>query len=204
MHNKVFAIHGNKVATLYMAENALMLTSERCNTEEGFMELWNKKMSLATKLEIKYESIYSIKKEDNDKDIVIRHKFLLGIPSESQFSFLNAEDYDTFFAFLQKEKNYSATHEQLTPFSAAAPSFFGLVFAVLITAVSFRQAIHIADGTIEEAHNTKTMFFYKIIEILGEKGVLAVGAIAACYLLYKIWSRLKNLPHQLKLLPPNS
>ena len=60
----------------------------------------------------------------------------------------------------------------------------------------------IANGTVEEAHNGKSRLFNALIGILGDKGVLAVGALIACYLLYKIWLRFKNPPNQTKFLPP--
>ena len=204
MTNKVFAISGNKIASLSIGENSLMFSSQTFNSVEDFMEGWNKKLSLATKVEIKYESIKSVKKEDTDKDVLIKYKSFIGIPTNCEFSFSDTNDYETFFTFLQKVRYFSKTEEVLTPFKAILNHLIGLVFAIGITVFAYFEALKIADGTIEEAHSGKTRLFNNIVELLGDKGVLAVGTLGACYLLYKIWTRFKNPPNQLKLLPPNS
>jgi hypothetical protein len=204
MTNKVFAISGNKIASLVIAENSLMFSSQTFNSVEDFMEGWNKKLSLATKVEIKYESIKSVKKEDTDNDVLIKYKSFIGIPSDCEFSFSDINDYETFFTFLQKERYFSKTHEVLTPFKAILNYLIGLAITIGITIFAYFEALKIADGTIEEAHSSKTRLFNNIVELLGDKGVLAVGVLGTCYLLYKIWTRFKNPPNQLKLLPPNS
>ena len=204
MTNKVFAINGNKIASLAIGENSLMFSSQTFNSIEDFMEGWNKKLSLATKVEIKYESIKSVKKEDTDNDVLIKYKSFIGLPSDCEFSFSDINDYETFFTFLQKERYFSKTHEVLTPFKAILNYLIGLAITIGITIFAYFEALKIADGTIEEAHSSKTRLFNNIVELLGDKGVLAVGALGTCYLLYKIWTRFKNLPNQLKLLPPNS
>jgi hypothetical protein len=204
MTNKVYAISGSKIASLCLGENAILISSQNFNSIDDFMEGWNKKLSLATKVEIKYESIKSVKKEDSDDDILIKYKTLLGLPSDCEFSFSDSNDYDTFFTFLEKEKYFSKMHETLTPFKAILNYLLGLVFVISVTVFSYFEALKIANGTVEEEHGSKTILFNNFVEFLGDKGVLALGTLIVCYLLYKIWTRFSNPPNQLKLLPPNS
>jgi hypothetical protein len=201
---KVFAIRGYKISSLCLSENAILISSQDYNSVDDFMEGWTKKFSLATKVEIKYESIKSIKKEDKDDDIVIKCKILLGLTSDSEFSFLDKNDYETFFNFLEKERYFSKTHETLTPIKAILNYIIGFLFVTFTTFFSYFQALKIADGSVEEAHSSKEVLFNKLIEFLGDKGVLALGTLLVCFLLYKIWTRFSNPPNQIKFLPPNS
>jgi hypothetical protein len=204
MIHKVFTITGNKINSLCLGENSLMFSSQTFDSVDSFNEGWNKKLSLATKVEVKYESIKSIKKEDTDNDILIKYKSFLGIPSDCEFSFSDLNDYEIFFNFLQKERYFSKTYENLTPFKAVLNYLIGLVVTIGITVFSYFEALKIANGTIEEAYSAKTRLFNSIVGFLGDKGVLVVGILGAGYLLYKIWIRFTNPPNQLKFLPPNS
>ena len=204
MINKVLAVNGNKIASLTTGENSLKLSSQTFDSVENFNEGWTKKMSIATKVEIKYESIKSVKKEDNDNDILIKYKAFLGFPMDCEFSFSDKNDYETFFTFLEKERYFTKSHEDLTPFKAVLNYLIGLIFTIGFTVFAYLEAIKIANGTVEEAGNRKERIFNNIVELLGDKGVLAVGGGLICYLLYKIWTRFSNPPSQLKFLPPNS
>ena len=75
---------------------------------------------------------------------------------------------------------------------------------LILTIFTYYQAIEIANGTVEEAHNGKARLFNNIVGLLGDKGVLGLGAIVSGYLIYKIWKRFSNPPNQTKLLPPNA
>jgi hypothetical protein len=203
MLNQVFSINGNKISSFIADENSLKFSSQaNFTTVDEFLESYKKKLSLATKVEVKYDSIKSIRKEDNDKKILIKYKTWAGIASNCEFSFNNDEDYETFFHFLEKERYFIRTHETLTPFKAIKNHLLGLAFTIAITIFSYYQALAIANGTVEEAHNGKTRLFNALVGLLGDKGVLAAGALIACYLLYRIWLRYKNPPNQLRFLPP--
>ena len=67
MVDKVFSISGNKISAFILDENSLKFSSSSSETVDTFREAFAKKLSLATKVEIKYDTIKSIKKEDNDK-----------------------------------------------------------------------------------------------------------------------------------------
>ncbi len=204
MDNKVFTITGNKISSLCFGNNSLMFSSQTFKTVEDFMESWHKKLSLATKVEIKFESIKSVKKEDTDEDILISYKWFWGIPTNCEFAFSDANDNEAFFYFLEKEKSFSKTHEKMTAFKAILNYLIGLIFTIAITIFSYFQALEIANGTVAEAVRGKIKVFNEIIEFLGDKGVLAIGGVLACYLLYKIWTRFSNPPYQLKFFPPTS
>ena len=67
MLDKVFSITGNKISTLITDEHSLKFSSSTSTTVENFKEAFAKKLSLATKVEIKYDAIKSIKKAIADK-----------------------------------------------------------------------------------------------------------------------------------------
>ena len=66
MTTKVFSISGNKISSLIIDANSLKFSSKTFNSLLEFQESWNKKLSIATKIEVKFDVIKSIKKEDNE------------------------------------------------------------------------------------------------------------------------------------------
>ena len=82
MIDKVFSVRGNKISALILNENSLKFSSSTSNTVEVFKAAFAKNLSLATKVEVKYAAIKSIKKEDNDKTVLLKYKTFVGIPSD--------------------------------------------------------------------------------------------------------------------------
>lgn len=204
MVDKVFSITGNKISTLIIDENSLKFSSSTSTTVENFKEAFAKKLSLATKVEIKYDAIKSIKKEDNDADISIKYKTFAGIPGDCVFSFNDSADNHTFFIFFEKERYFTKSYETLTPFRAILNYMIGLLATIGVTIFCYYEAIEIANGTVEEATTGKTRAFNYVVGLLGEKGVIMIGVLISAYLLYKIWRRFSSPPNQIKLLPPNA
>lgn len=203
MIDKVFPITGNKISAFIADHESLKFSSSTHNTVVDFNEAFTKKLSLATKIEIKYNAIKSIRKEDNDKAILIVYKTSIGMPMDCEFSFSNEEDYETFFNFLEKEKSFAKQYETLKPIRAIKNYLIGLLITIGITLVGYYQAIEIANGTVEETHSSKTRLFNSIVGLLGDKGVLGIGIVIIGYLVYKIWMRFKNPPNQIKFIPPS-
>ena len=201
MTEKVFKVTGNKISNLIFDESSLKFSSQENNSYSEFQDSWNKKLSLATKVEVKYESIKSIKKEENDDDILIKYKTFAGIPSECEFSFIEKSDYDIFFNFFENNKNFVKNNETLTPFKAIRNYIFGLIVTIGLTIFSYYQAVSISNGTAEEIDSRKGRMFQNIISILGDKGVILIGTAISAFILYKIWTRFKNPPSQIILLP---
>ncbi len=203
MLNQVFSISGNKIASLVADADALKFSSSGFTSVDEFLTSFGKKLSLATKVEIKYDTIKSIQKEDKDKTIAIKYKGLGGITNSCEFSFNNESDYEVFFSYLEKERYFKRTAETLTPFKAISSYLLGLALTIAITAFCYYEAINIENGSLEEAGNRKARAFNALIGLLGDKGVLAVGVLIVCYLGYKIWTRFKNPPTQTKFIAPN-
>jgi hypothetical protein len=203
MIDKVFSITGEKISALIIDEDSLKFSSSWSDSVDAFREAFAKKISLATKVEIKYDSIKSIKKEANDKDILIKYKNSLGLPGDCEFSFNNPTDCELFFTFFEKEMYFRKSQETLTPFKGIRNYLIGLLATIVFTIVVYYHAIEIANGTARESHSGKTRIVNYLIGLIGDKGVIAVGAIISVYLIYKIWSRFSNPPSQTKLLPPN-
>jgi len=201
MDKRLFAVNGAKTSSLFLGPDSLMLSSQEFPSEQRFLDAWTKKLSLATKVEIKYAAIKSVKKEDDDVAVVLAYKAALGIPSTSEFSFRNPNDYPLFFDFLQREQYFTKTHEQATPVKAALNYFIGLLFTALLAFFSYSEAVKLANGTAEQSTSGKAQAFYSLLELLGANGVLLVAGALACYLLYKIATRFTNPPHQILLVP---
>jgi hypothetical protein len=204
MNSRIFSIIGNKTSSFIIDEDSLKFSSQKFSTQEEFLEAWGKKLSLATKVEIKFDSIKLIKKEDNDRDIQIKYKTFAAIPAEYEFSFDVEEDNEIFFKYLEKERYFSRTHDALTPFKAVRGYALGLIAVIAVTVFCYYQAIELENGTASGPRSGKAKIFNLIIGTLGDKGVIAVGALIACFLGYKIWTRFSNPPNQINLLPPNS
>jgi hypothetical protein len=204
MNNTVFSVTGNKISSFIIDGDSLKFSSQKFSSQEEFLDAWGKKLSLATKVEIRFDSIKSIKKEDNDKDIQVKYKTFASIPAEIEFAFDVEEDNETFFNFMEKERYFSRDHEALTPFKAIRGYALGLVFTIAVTVFCYYQAIELENGTASGPRSGKARIFNLIVGTLSDKGVIAVGALIVCFLGYKIWTRFSNPPHQTKLLPPNS
>ena len=204
MVDKVYSVSGNKISSAIIDENSLKFSSATFKTVDAFREAFAKKLSLSTKVEIKYDSIKHIRKEENDDEVTITYKNSLGLPVDCEFSFNGAADCEEFFTFFEKQKQFTKSHETLTPFKAVRNYGIGLIATIGFTIFSYFQAIDIANGVAEEAHSRKARLFYNVVGLLGDKGVLAVGGLVSCFLIYKIWTRFSNPPGQIKLLPPNA
>lgn len=202
MPDKVFSVTRNKVSSLIIDENSLKFLSKTYNTHADFKNAWSKKLTLATKSEIKYHTIRAIKKEDNDSTIAVKYKTFAGITGSYEFAFKDKADNEEFFNFFDKERYFTRTNEVLTPFKAVTNYAIGLVATIGFTIFSYYQAVGIANGTVDESGSSRTRLFYFLLEKLGANGVIAVGGLIACLLLYKIWMRFTNPPNQTKLLPP--
>ncbi|MBJ6145497.1 hypothetical protein [Hymenobacter sp. BT559] len=201
MNKKLFSVTGNKIASLLLGKDSLLFSSQEFNSEQGFVESWNKKLSLATKIEVKYTAIKSVGKEDNDDAIKVKYRTAVGIPGVCEFSCSSAGDCEQFFSFLEQEHAFDKHYAAMTPFKAVLNYIIGLVATVGVTVLSYFEALKVANGTAEIGSSGKARTYYALLEFLGDKGVLVVGGAFACYLLYKIWTRATNPPHQLLLLP---
>jgi hypothetical protein len=204
MLNQVFSVSGNKISSLVADADSLKFSSSGFTSVDEFLTSFVKKLSLATKVEIKYDSIKSIQKEDNAKTIVIKYKGLGGITQSCEFSFANESDNEVFFSYLEKERYFKRTAETLTPFKAISSYILGFLLTIGITAFAYYEAIGIANGTLEDSGNRKTRAFNALVGFLGDKGVLAVGGLVTAYLGYKMWTRFKNPPNQTKFMAPNA
>ena len=204
MINQLFSVSGSKISSLVVGENSLMFSSQNHNSVDAFNEAWGKTLSLATTVEIKYEAIKSVKKEDTDDDIMIKYKAFAGLPSECEFAFAHANDATDFFNFLEKQQYFSKSHETLSPFKAILGQLIGLAITLAVTTFAYFEAINLTNGTANESVRGKARMFDAVVGFLGDKGVLAVGGLISCLLLYTLWKRFKNPPNQLTLRPPNA
>lgn len=204
MLRQVFSVTGNKIASLLASEQAFLFSSQHFTSSEAFQAAWEKKVSLATKVEVKYGSIKSVHKDDDSSSILIKYKTVLRIPTDCEFSFQDNSTYQLFFNYLQKKLYFTKQEEKLTPLKSIVNYLIGLIATLAFTAFCYSEALKIANGTVAEAHSGKEQLFNEAVGALGNKGVLAAGGILTAYLGYMAWKRFSNPPNRLLFLPPNT
>ncbi len=202
MKDKIFAVKGNKIQSMLLADESLQFSSKSFYTVDEFEEAWAKKLSLATKVEIKYASIKSITKEETADEILIKYKSMINFPSDCEFTFTDLSDYDLFFTFFEKEHYFTKFFQKLTPFKAVQNYLIGLAFTIAVTLFCYYQALEILSGTVEEPSSGKAQLFNNIIGWLGDKGVLIIGGVVCILICYKIWLRFTNPPNQTNFVKP--
>lgn len=202
---RLFKVSGSKIQSLYIADTGLQFSSNYvAKSEEEFIEFWNKKITLATKVDVPFDKIKSVTKEDAGKEIMIKYKAALGIGQECEFSFNNDTDVEVLFNHLTTTQYFTRSEERLTPFKAVLRYSLSFAFVVAITIFCYYEAMAIANGKADEPSGGKAKLFMGLIGFLGDKGVLVVGIAILGYLGFKIVTRFKNPPQQTKLLPPMS
>ena len=197
--NTVYSITGEKINSLLLNEESLRFSSGRAASAEEFEAAWQRKLTIATKLQIKHDSIRSITKEEGDSTIRISYKTRIGISGGCEFSFTDEANAQPFLNYMEKEQYLTLTHEQLTPFKAAFSYLLGLAFAIAMTWFSWYLVTGKDPEFSEDSGSGKTRLFMHLINFLGEKGVLAVGIGICTYILFKIWKRTTNPPHRTRL-----
>jgi hypothetical protein len=190
----IFNVSGEKITSLYITNSSFQFSSASFKDSVAFEEAWQKTLTLNTKTEVKFDQIKSITKEDNDNEICINYKNSLGLPSSCNFSFENEADTIVFFDFLTTHLQLNKTEEKLSPFKAITSQLLWLAFIIGATAFGYYLALEMANGEVSEGGRAKARIFKALIEFLGEKGVLAVGGIAAVIMGYFIWKRVENPP----------
>ncbi len=200
---RLFKVSGSNIQSLYIADTGLQFSSKKLPaSEDEFIQLWNKKMTLTTQTEVPFDKIKTITKENTGSDITLEYKATLGIGSEIVFSFNDAADEEALFNYLAKNQYFTRSEEQLSPINAALGYGVGLVITVGATIFCYYQALAIANGTASEPRGRRARGFMKLMGFLGDKGVLVIGIGIAGFIAYKLINRYKNPPQETKLLPP--
>jgi hypothetical protein len=204
MIDTVFPITGKKLSAFIVDEQSLLFSSQRKNSFDAFKEEYAKKITLATKHEVKYEEIISITKEETEFDLHLSYKGTLGITNELEFTFSNAEDYEVFLTYLEHKRYFTRTYETLSPFNAIRSQLIWFFLSILGTIYFYDRAIEIAKEGVDDSARGRFRLINYLLELLGDKGIIAVGAIVVSYLGYNIWKRYSNPPRQMRLMPPNA
>jgi hypothetical protein len=201
---RVISVSGKKMKSLLLTDTAMLLSSQNFSSVDAFNEGWAKKLSLATKTEIKFNSIKSITKEENEEHYLVKYNGVMNLPSESQISFLSRDEEEAFLRYLEKDQYFERIEQQLSPVKAAMPYIFGLLLTLAFTIFSHYQAVEIEHGTLEYEGTGKSRLYNNLIEKIGVTGVWIIGGLIILFILYKIWQRYSNPPHQVKFLPRNT
>lgn len=200
---RAYPIAGHRIRTMITDEEGVKFLSEHHVLREEFLRAWRKKFSIATKVNIRYDRIRRITREEQDKNVKIRYRTALGISPSIVFAFLDADDAERFFHFFQQQHFYNRTTERLSRFAAVRDYLFGLLFTIAITGFAYWQAIEIRNGTVEKTSDAKSELFNLLVAFLGPQGVLAVGGAICLVIMYQVYKRGTNPPLQMHLTPPN-
>jgi len=203
MIEKVFSISGRKLKSLILDEDSIKISSSTdSQTIQGFREAFKKKLTLDYKVEIPYNSILSIEKEMGDDGIQINYESNNGQSKVIRFSFVVSSDQDFFYRYFEEEKNYSRWEDSMTSMEATKGYYSGLFITLLISAYSYIQAQKIElDPSIVETYSRKAYLYFRLVQLLGAKGVLVVSFLFVVLIVYFIITRHKNPPNSLKLYP---
>ena len=201
MIDKVFPITSKKLSAFIVDDQRILFSSQRKDSFNAFKEEFAKKITLATKYEVKYEEIISITKEESEFDLHLTYKGTLGITNELEFTFSNADDYEVFLTYLEQKRFFTRNYETLSPFNAIRSQLIWMFISILVTIFSYDRAMDIAKEGIDESARGRFILYSYLVEFLGDKGVIAVGAIVIIYLGYNIWKRYTNPPRQMRLMP---
>lgn len=202
MIDKVFSVSGSKISSMVVDEDSLKFSGSSYNSLPNFQENWGKKLTLTNKVEIKYNDMKSIKKEDSSDEIKVSYTSIGVLPNEVLFSFKNADETDVFFDYLVKRQYFQKSSEQLSVFKAIRSYLYWLIITIGITWVGYYMALGINERVPHEPTRAKARLFYEIVKILGVEGVIIVGVLIASFIFYKIWARYQNPPSQVLLTPP--
>jgi hypothetical protein len=199
----VLKISGDKLSALLVTDTAMMFSSSYHYSPDEYLINWEKKLSLATKYDVKFTKVKSIRKNNDAKEIKLNYKAYLNIPSELEFSFEDKTDEINFFAHLEKEQYFEKTKFQLSRFRAILLYLLGFLLLVLSIIVSHFALVDLQTGKLDSHIESKTILFNKLITFLGFKGIWILGILVTCYIGAKIIKRFKYPPVQIKFLPPN-
>jgi hypothetical protein len=197
----LFEVTGHKRASLLLTEDSLQFSSNSFPNAAAFEAEWTKKMTLATKVEIKYDAIKSVVKEDDDDDICIKFRGLLGVPQECEFAFKDSNDVEVLFDFLENQQNMERIEERLTPFRAALPFFLVALLFGGGTYFAHLEAVALANGTSLADTNYKARFFSMIINVIGDTGVWLIGGAFVAFFLLVSYLRFSSPPDQTRFIP---
>lgn len=197
MANEIFSVNGHKMSTLYFDDESFKFSSSNLKSAEDFENSWDKSFTLATKSEIRYGLIEVIKKEENDDNVTISYKTSFGTTTHCKFSFSNPNDYERFFNTLENELGLEKEHETLEPLKSIYNHLLKLVITITITAFSYYEAKAIANGTAIKSTTSRAKLFDRIVTNLGDKGILLIGGVITCFLLFQMWKRFTNPPNQI-------
>ena len=187
-----------------MGDDALRCSSDSFKSVEQFNAAFSVKLSLATKIQIKYGAIKCIKKEVNSHSIFIVYRTWIGIPLDCVFKFYDEDDVATFFHYFEKVQYFQKQELQLTPFEAITKLLIVLFVVIIITAFFCYIAIDMAHGGSNDISGLEGMMISWYLKQFGFMGALVPGIFVTGFLIYKSIKRFKHPPMQVKYLPPLS
>lgn len=198
----IFKVNGNEISTLLITNESFKFSSCSFDSIDAFYEGWEKKLTLNTTHEVNFNALKSVQKEDNRDDVNMKFKSHLGLTGELEFSFYTESDVEYFFTILEKDIKLNKTIQKLSPFKAIQGYLIELAISIWLITFSYNIALDIQNGVDDlSPDERKTRAFRNIVGMLGDKGVLLIGAAICSYIAYKIWIRYSNPPIQTRFEP---
>lgn len=194
--NKVISVDNDKAKSMIYYDEGVRFINKSVDSVEAFNEIFNKKLSLTDKGELKYQDM---KKLTLNGLVVNPHtKMKLG-NSVSDVSFTNENDRDEFIEHVSNLKGWSKKETQLTPLNAAKWDLAGFIITPVMAYFFYNKALKIEVGTLMETSGfskaaRQSRLFDSIMETIGSKGVLIVAVLIFAYLGYSVYKKYKNPP----------
>lgn len=201
MREYVFQIRSNKLYSMITDDAGLKFSGKKFSSVDAFMDAWAKKQWLNHQLEIPFSVIEFIQKEEQQSSFFIRYQKNGGKAASFVFSFHDDNDAETFCNYLEKELTFQRSTEKLTRLQAVSTLFIALAIVIGFTIFLYYEALTIAKGSIEENTGGKIMVIDYLLGYAGGKGVVAVGAVVAFFLLRNMIARFFRPPVLIKFMP---
>ena len=198
MIEKLYQANGNKISSLLVSGNSFKFSSASFQNIESFKTSYDKKLSLSTKLEIPFDKVKYITKEEKSDTIVIHYKSKTTIPMACEFTLNNTGEFEQFTQQLENDLGLKQIKEVKSPFKAGFPNLFIGLFIAAFTWLGYYRLEEINNGTALAATSGKSRLFDQIVTLLGTNALLVIGGGLTVFFIVKAAMRFSNPPNETK------
>lgn len=196
--DQLFKLQNDKTwKTLLLTGTNIMLVNKTYNSPEEFLEKFNEKGLLKTRLEIPIPDISQVvhpEKEGSSLTITYPKK---GKETKLPLVFETAAEQQQFVNAVSKPRNMTATTQQVSVWKAIGSPVIGLGLTALFAFVVYEDALIIEEGGEVNTSGRRSLYkklFAWLGQTLGTQGTIAAGAVIALICVYFIYKNLQSRP----------
>jgi hypothetical protein len=197
----VFWATGQHISSFVLLQNEIIFSSNRYDTKEEFLEAKEKKRGVVKFFSVPISKINFIKKEENSNQILINYKSFINLTIELVTD--DDDDNELFFVVMENDFKFVKTIKTKTIFSAIKKQLLLLLATISLTAFTYYQSNSAKPSDIKLSSSAAEKQFELFMQKFGPFWIINLGALAVCYILFKIWQRAKNPVTELELIPTN-